>query len=174
MGAAPVLETERLRLRPHRADDFDALFAMWSNPDVTRFIGPPSTESRTWMNLALIAGQWALLGLGYWVVEERESGAFMGECGFLDLRRPLGKRMRDVPEAGWIFAPHAHGLGYAGEAMRAALAWADTAYAAPRTVCLINSANAASIRLAQRCGYIAFEDVTYLDTPVTLFERLRP
>jgi RimJ/RimL family protein N-acetyltransferase len=32
-----------------------------------------------------------------------------------------------APEAGWVMAPRAHGKGYATEAVRAALAWADAA-----------------------------------------------
>ncbi len=35
----PILETERLRLRGHRRDDFAASAAMWADPIVTRYIG---------------------------------------------------------------------------------------------------------------------------------------
>ena len=31
-------ETERLRLRPFSADDFEAVFAMQSDPDITRYL----------------------------------------------------------------------------------------------------------------------------------------
>ena len=172
MATAPVLETERLRLRPHRVEDFAASFAMWSNPEVTRFIGPPTTETRAWMNLSLTAGQWSLLGFGYWAVEERETSLFVGECGFLDLKRPLADSMRNVPEAGWVFDPRGHGRGYATEAMRAAIAWGDATFASPRTVCLINSENRASFRVAEKCGYVPFDTTIYLETPITLFERI--
>ena len=36
---APVIETERVILRPHRIEDFEAYQAMWADPGVTRFIG---------------------------------------------------------------------------------------------------------------------------------------
>jgi RimJ/RimL family protein N-acetyltransferase len=39
LSAAPILETDRLRLRAHTAEDFAASAAMWGDPDVTRFIG---------------------------------------------------------------------------------------------------------------------------------------
>ena len=35
----PVIETERLRLRGHRRDDFAACCALWSDPVVTQYIG---------------------------------------------------------------------------------------------------------------------------------------
>jgi RimJ/RimL family protein N-acetyltransferase len=174
MSVVPVLETERLRLRAHTVDDFPAVLAMWSNPDVTRYMGPPMTETRAWTNLSMVAGQWTLLGFGFWAVEERSTGRFAGECGFHDLKRPLGDRMRDVPEAGWVFDVHAQGRGYASEAMAAAIAWGDTTFASARTVCLINNENAASFRVAKKCGYVEFERTTYLDTPIALFERIRP
>jgi RimJ/RimL family protein N-acetyltransferase len=37
--SAPVLETERTILRPHKLDDFDAYCAMGTEPAVFRFIG---------------------------------------------------------------------------------------------------------------------------------------
>ena len=35
----PSIETERLRLRGHRVEDFAACTAMWGDPVVTRYIG---------------------------------------------------------------------------------------------------------------------------------------
>ena len=31
-GPIPILETERMRLRPHRLQDLDACVAMWADP----------------------------------------------------------------------------------------------------------------------------------------------
>ena len=43
----PVIETERLLLRGHRLDDFEALAAMWADPAVVRFIGgKPSVAAK--------------------------------------------------------------------------------------------------------------------------------
>jgi hypothetical protein len=45
--AVPVLETERLRLRAHRADDHAALSATWADPLVYRFLsGQPTSPSK--------------------------------------------------------------------------------------------------------------------------------
>ena len=167
-----TIETEHLVLRPHRAEDFDDLAAMWADPEVTRFIGGrPSTAEESWARLLRYGGLWALLGFGYWAVRERATGHFVGEVGFADFRRGLG--FDGAPEAGWILAPRAQGRGLAGEAVRAALAWADGRGWAS-TVCIIDPENASSLRLAEARGYREIRRLTYKDHPVILLERPRP
>jgi RimJ/RimL family protein N-acetyltransferase len=167
-----TIETERLILRPHRAEDFDDLAAMWADPGVTRFIGGrPSTPEESWARLLRYGGLWGLLGLGYWAVRDRATGRFVGDVGFADFHRGLD--FAGAPEAGWVLAPWAHGRGLAGEAVRAALAWAD-ARGWARSVCIIDPDNAPSLRLAGGCGYQEAGRITYKDHPVILLERLRP
>jgi RimJ/RimL family protein N-acetyltransferase len=170
-----AIETDRLRLRGHRLDDFRDSFAMWSDPLVTRHIGgAPSTEQQSWMRLIGYVGHWSLLQFGYWVVEERAGRQFVGEVGFADFRRDVDPSLDDAPEIGWVFATAFHGRGYATEAARAAVAWGDRHFASPRTVCLIDADNAASIRVAEKAGYTAFKRIELKGTPTMLFERLRP
>src|SRR6202034_1051337 len=69
---APVIETERLRLRHHQSDDLADGVAMWSDPAVVRYtIGDPSPSQRTWIRILAYRGHWALLNYGYWAVEEK-------------------------------------------------------------------------------------------------------
>jgi RimJ/RimL family protein N-acetyltransferase len=173
-AAPPALETPRLRLRPHRAADLPACAAMWSDPAVVRYIGgKPMTEQQTWMRIMSYAGEWALLGFGYWALEEKETGAFAGELGFADFKRDIAASMRDVPEAGWALVPRVHGRGYAKEAVRAALAWGDDHLASARTVCMISPENLASIRVAEVCGYRVFERTAFQQQPILYLERPR-
>jgi RimJ/RimL family protein N-acetyltransferase len=168
----PVLHTERLSMRAHRADDLEACLAMWSDPVVTRYIGgKPSTRQQTWSRLVNYAGQWALLGFGYWVLEEKTTGRFAGELGFADFQRDIAAPMRDVPELGFALASHAHGKGYASEAVGAVLAWGDRNLTSPRTVCLIDEENAASLRVAQKGGYAIVERATFNERPTLFLER---
>ena len=170
----PVLETERLRMRGHRVDDLDACLAMWSDPAVTRYIGgKPSSRQQTWSRLVNYAGQWALLGFGYWVLEEKATGRFAGELGFADFQRDIAASMRDAPELGFALAAHAHGKGYATEAVTAAVAWGDANLRSARTVCLIDEDNAASIRVVEKAGYAIFARTTFNDRPTLFFERHR-
>lgn len=165
----PIIETDRLRLRGHRVEDLDACIAMWSDPQVVRFIGgKPSTPQQTWMRLLAYAGHWSLLGFGYWAIEDRQTGAFVGDVGFADFKRDVAPSMRGVPEIGWALATPFHGRGYGTQAVRAALRWGDENLPSARTVCLIDAENAPSIRVAEKCGYRAFDRTAY-DGRTTLF-----
>ncbi len=152
-GPAPDLDTARLRLRAHRRDDFAQMVAIWSDPDVIRYIsGVAASAEVTWARLLRYTGHWALLGFGYWAVEEKASGAFLGEVGLADCQRGL-PGFDGLPEAGWVLAPLAHGKGYATEAMQAVLGWAASNMAQRHSYCLISPDNAGSLRLAQKLGY---------------------
>jgi len=150
----PVLETARLRLRAHRLDDLPCCAAMWAEEGVTRFIGgKPLTEEETWLRMLRHAGHWSLLGFGYWVVEEKASGQFLGEAGLAEFRREISPSIVGTPEAGWVFAGASHRKGYASEAMRAILTWGETRFGNDRSVCLIDPENTPSLRLAERLGF---------------------
>jgi RimJ/RimL family protein N-acetyltransferase len=168
----PALETARLKLRGHRLDDFAAGAAMWADPMVTRYIGgKPSTEEESWSRLLRYVGHWALLGFGYWVVEEKATGCFAGEVGFADLRRDLEPSLNDTPEIGWVFATHAHGRGYATEAARVAIAWGEAHLGPSQTACIVHPENLASIRVAEKCGYRELRRTKYKGQPTTVFLR---
>ena len=168
---APPLETERLRLRAHRREDLDAIADMWGDPQVTRYIGPPFTREECWSRLLRAAGHWTLLGFGYWVVEEKSSGAFVGEVGFADYQRGISAALDGVPECGWTLARWSHGQGYATEAVRAVLAWGDVAFGDLPTVCIVAPDNAASLRVARKCGYVEIERTEYKGEPTLVLQR---
>jgi len=169
---APVLHTDRLILRPFRREDLDAHAATLGDEEVMRHIGgKPASRQETWTKILRYAGLWALLGYGYWALEDRATGGFVGELGFADFKRDGGPpSFENTPEIGWALAPHAHGKGYATEAVQAAVAWADAHFGTLRTVCMVSPANPASIRVAEKCGYREFARTEY-GGPTILFER---
>ena len=159
----------------HRAEDFGACAAMWSDAAVTRYIGGrPSSRSESWMRILTYAGSWSLLGYGFWAVRDRRNGAFIGEAGFSDFHRDIAPGHDGIPEIGWVLMPSSHGQGFATEAVQAALAWADAALACQTTVCLIDAANAASLRLAAGAGYAARGQALLAGRPIGVFARARP
>jgi RimJ/RimL family protein N-acetyltransferase len=176
-GEVPVIETERLRLRGHRREDFAESAAMWADPVVTRYIGgKPLTEEDVWARLLRYVGHWAWMGFGYWVVEEKASGDFAGEVGLSDWKREIEPSLKGVPEVGWVLATRAHGKGYAREAVRAVIAWGDanvsTANAVlGRMVCIIHPEHVRSIRVAEKCGFQQVQRTTYQGEPTILFSR---
>jgi RimJ/RimL family protein N-acetyltransferase len=167
MSAIPTLATARLKLRPHRIDDFEDFAALWTDPIVTRYTsGRAFTREESWSRLLRQNGHWGLLGFGFWAVEETATGAFIGEAGFLDLRRDISPPLT-APEVGWVLTPQAHGKGYATEAVRAALTWGSDF----NPICIIHPDNAASIRVAEKCGFQERQRISYKGHPTILFGR---
>ena len=145
---------------------------MWADPRVTQYIRPqPFTPEESWARLLRYIGHWTLLSFGYWVIEDKATGVFLGECGFANYKRDIQPPLGDTPEIGWVLVPHAHGKGYASEAVRAAVAWGDTHFGGIRTACIIDPQNAASIRVAEKNGYSAAGLVAYMGEEVLLFVR---
>jgi RimJ/RimL family protein N-acetyltransferase len=148
---------------------------MWADPVVTRHIGgKPLTEEEAWNKFLRYAGHWALLGFGYWVVEEKTTGNFAGEIGFADYKRDIQSPLKHVPEIGWVLASQSHGKGYATETVRAAVAWGDRHFEASQTSCLIRPDNVASIHVAEKCGYQEFQRTIYKGHSTIVFVRERP
>ena len=150
IAEVPVIETARLRLRGHRSADFGDCAAMWADPGVVRHIGGrPFPAEEVWAKILRYAGLWSLLGYGYWAIEEKASGRYVGDVGFADFKRDVRPSFDGAPEIGW-------GDGY---------------FAAARTVCMIDPENAASIRVAEKCGYREFGRTLYKNQATILFQR---
>lgn len=174
MSPIPTLTTPRLVLRPYRLEDFDAYAAMWAEPSVIRFIGGvPLSREAAWVRFLRQIGLWHHLGFGLLVVEDRASGALIGEAGFHDMKRTLIPSIEGTMEAGWALASVAQGKGLAEEAMRAALDWADTCGTGDRITCMIHPDHAASLHVAGKLGFTRFADGSYSGHPVVLLERPR-
>lgn len=141
----PVLETERLRLRPPHLDDLDAVAAFYAS-DRSHFVGGPLTRELTWRNLAVEAGHWVLNGFGRWVIVEKATGDPVGITG---LWFPLGFPEHEL---GWDLFEGATGKGYATEAGAAARAYAYDTLGLTTLISLVAEGNDASVAVAQRLG----------------------
>jgi len=172
-GIAPLIETKRLRLRGFLASDLDAQAAMNADARVVRYAGGQRlSREESWRRLLAGVGLWEVLGYGLWAVERKEDGLFLGNVGFFDYKRDMTPSIEGQPEIGWFFAVHAHGKGYASEAVAAALAWADDALAGQEIVAIIDGDNAASIRVAKKAGFALSGDADYKGDIVLLYRRM--
>jgi RimJ/RimL family protein N-acetyltransferase len=172
MAAIPTLETTRLILRPYRLEDFDAYAAMWSSPTVVRFIGGrPFSREIAWSRFLRQIGLWHHLGFGVFALEETATGAFAGEAGFHDLKRDLTPSLEGTMEAGWALTPSMQGRGLAEEAMRAAIGWARRHGPRDRLTAIIAPENRASLRVAEKLGFLEYARTTYSGAPVTLVHQ---
>jgi RimJ/RimL family protein N-acetyltransferase len=118
-----------------------------------------------------MTGHWQLLGYGTWAVEEKASGELIGNVGFAEKKRPKGHPASGAPEMGWSLAYAGHGKGYATEAVHAALIWGHEHFGTRRTVCVINTENTASIRVAEKCGFRRFAHAERYGKPRFVLER---
>src|SRR5258706_8598058 len=110
-ASAPVIETERLRLRQWQGGDMAPYTAMLSDPGTARFITvdgkPVIDEMIGWRHTVVMAGHWVIHGAGMFVVEEKSSGQFAGRVGPW---RPPGWAGLEV---GWGIAKEIRRKGYA-------------------------------------------------------------
>jgi RimJ/RimL family protein N-acetyltransferase len=146
----PVIETDRLTLRPWRGADVAPNTAMLSDPATARFIAadgkPVTSELAGWRNAAIMAGHWVLHGVGMFVVEEKKTGKFAGRVGPWFPPGWLGF------EVGWGIAREFRGRGYAIEAARAAIDWAFATFELDEITHCIDCENTVSQSVARRLG----------------------
>lgn len=173
IASPPPIETERLRLRPQRLSDRNDHIAMWADERVTRFIGgEPRAPDVSWGKFLSAAGLWPVMGFGYWVFADKTSDALIGMGGLSYFCRGIPE-LEGVPEAGWAFDADHWGAGYATEAMRAALGWADENLDATEVRCIIEPDNMGSIRVSAKLGFRRIGDSDLLGDVVAIYSRPR-
>ncbi|MDJ1133891.1 GNAT family N-acetyltransferase [Streptomyces iconiensis] len=160
--SAPVIETERLLLRPLSTSDVDRLVALHADPQVHRFV-PHYTYDQALERLSGVERQWAERGHGLCAVELKGTRQFLGRCGLNHWEQ------FDEIEAGWTFTPSAWGYGYATEAARACVDWGFARLEAPYFTAMIDAANTASLRVAQRLGFRPLREDTMFGKPLTVY-----
>lgn len=170
--SAPTLETERLILREFREGDLDAHAATLGDEEVMRHIGgKPVAREDSWRRLLMGIGMWSLVGTGPWAVELKADGRMVGHCGFFQFNREMEPLILGQPEMGWIFDRSVHGQGIAFEACQAALAWAEREIGAESYPAIIDLDNMASMKLAERLGFVRQDDAIYRDEPISFWRR---
>jgi ribosomal-protein-alanine N-acetyltransferase len=165
------LETARLCLRPFTAADYDAIHAVYADPDVMRYVGHGAhrTPSETARALRGYADSLATRGYGFVAVVERSSGVVVGDAGL----HPLAGRGPDI-ELGYTLARSAWGRGYGTEAARALRDHAFATLGVPRVMAQVEPANDASRRVLEKLGMtVVGERVTY-GRPHLVYAAERP
>jgi len=172
--SAPILETERLILRPHRVEDFEDMAAMWADPAVVQFIsGVPSSATDSWSRLLRYIGHWQALDYGFWAVTDKETGVFLGEVGFADFKREIEPSLGEHPECGWVLAAPAHGRGLATEAVGRIHQWADEVKGWEKTVCIFHPDHTASHNVARKIGYEVSGEAVFGGLPTLVMQRTK-
>ncbi|GAN69252.1 GNAT family N-acetyltransferase [Acetobacter orleanensis] len=172
MSEIPSLETERLLLHAPCRKDFEEFTVMRADPIVARYTSrQPEDGNATWRRLLHYRGLWGIMGFGFWMVREKQTGQFAGTIGFNEAHRGVTPSMDGISEAGWVLASWCHGKGFATEGVKAACVWLDSETPYRRSVCIIAPQNKASVRVAEKNGFTLFTKTTFMKEEVLMFAR---
>jgi len=143
-----IIETERLILReidPQR--DFDAWAKSMADESTVRYLGtPPMSRAEAWRNMAHVIGHWSIRGYGFFSLEHKETGEWIGRVGPWN---PEGWPGREI---GWTISPDHLRKGYASEAARVSIDYAYKTLGWSQLIHVIMDGNEASVAVARKIG----------------------
>ena len=116
------LDTERLRLRQWQAEDYPPFALINADPDVMAFYPACLTVAESDSLAQKIEALLKQKGWGFWAVELKNEGNFIGFVGLHEPQYELP--FKPCIEIGWRLAKNYWGRGYATEAAQAALKFA--------------------------------------------------
>lgn len=142
--------TGRLILRGWRESDLQPWAAMNADPEVRRYLGPLLTPGQAEAWVLNFQDDLDRRGFGFWAVEVRSSGEFIGftGLGILDDEMPVAGSV----EVAWWLARPAWGNGYATEAARAVVEYSFGPLGLPEIVAVTMAENLRSRAVMERTG----------------------
>lgn len=145
------LSTERLLLRPLRLDDADAIFAMYSVPEVMRYwTGAAWTDPARAVDYVTAGAQDIAAGTAMRLgVEIKSTGRCVGQVTLFHF--DVQNRRCDI---GYALNREHWGHGYVGEALAALLDFGFGPLGLHRVEADIDPRNDASLRTAERLGFV--------------------
>ncbi|MEV6326154.1 GNAT family N-acetyltransferase [Streptomyces sp. NPDC051909] len=172
------LRTGRLVLRPWRESDLPPWAAMNADPEIRRHLGELLSRAESDDTVARMREEFAARGYGWWALESRETGEFLGRAG-------LDRVMEGLPyggvDVGWRLKRAAWGYGYATEAGRACLEFGFDVLGLPEIVASTTVRNVRSQAVMRRLGMTRdpaddFEDPGAPEGPLRacVLYRIRP
>lgn len=150
MPSIPTLMTDRLILRPWREEDRTEFARMNADPRVMEFFPARLTRSESDAMLDRVTAHWEKRGFGWWALELRETGAFLGFTGLLV--PSFTAHFTPCVETGWRLLAEHWGQGYATEAARASLNHGFNRQGLQEIVSFTAATNLRSRRVMERLG----------------------
>ena len=168
-GPSHTLHTERMTLRPWRADDLEAFHAIWGDPEVIWWGANESLDVTrpAFERLVAAHADWPA-GVRWYAMLEEGGARILGDV----LLQPA--RFVEGIEIGWHLCRDAWGRGLATEAAAAALARAFEEGDMERIFAIVAVENARSLRVVEKLGMHAEKDMEYAGLPHRLFVIDRP
>jgi RimJ/RimL family protein N-acetyltransferase len=147
-GPSYWLTTERLALRRFTSADLDWLAELYSDGDVTRYLGgvKSRSEAREFLDTRILQYYDEHPGLGIWMTVERATGMCLG---FHLLNHIRGESIFQI---GFTLAKSAWGTGFATEMAAAILGYGFLDLKLPRIAGMASLQNHASQRVLLKIG----------------------
>jgi len=169
----PVIETARLLLRGWRDADVEAYVALCADPEVMRYIGDgtPQTREQAAAAMQSFRNGWVALGWDLFCVARRDDDVCIGFAG-LHVPDFLPEILPAV-EVGWRLARSEWGRGYATEAGAAAMRFGFDTVGLDRLVSVAHADNTASTNIMRKLG-MTFERATVHprhEVPLVVYDR---
>ncbi|MBW7457541.1 GNAT family N-acetyltransferase [Paenibacillus sepulcri] len=168
-AGAVILETERLVLRCYQDEDLPALHDIFAEPGMMSFYPAPFTRSQTRSWIERNQTRYLKDGYGLWAVCLKETNACIGDCGL------VAQQIDGRPEVE-IGYHIKRGLWSQGYATEAALACRDYGFGhlgLPRLISIIHPRNTASIRVAEKLGFVWQKDVYIFNNQHSIYSAAR-
>ena len=143
-------------LRFQQASDVEFLVDLWSNAEVTRYMGGPRDRGMLRSGFEETANDPSAERFVLWPLADKKSGQPVGHCGLLDKQVEGNNEIELV----YVLAPTAWGRGYATEIGNALKRYAFGELSIRRLIALIEPRNAASERVAVKIGMRLEKEVT--------------
>lgn len=149
-----TLSTERLRMRRFCITDIQAYLELFQHPQITEFLPKVTDRRAAFRQIAMIEGQWHLVGLSMFAVIDVATNTLIGRAG------PWMPDERTEPEVGWCIHPDFQCRGFAAEAARASAQFIfDQHPTVSRVVHHIEERNIASQRTAAKIGAVCTDEI---------------
>lgn len=145
----PELRTDRLLLRRWRESDLEPWAAMNADPEVREHLGELLTREQSDAAVTLMQAEFDERGFGWWALEARETGEFIGRVGLDEVDEDMPFAGVDI---GWRLMRSAWGHGYATEAALACLAFGFESLGLPEVVASTTVNNLRSQGVMRRIG----------------------
>lgn len=157
-------------LRPLCYEDVDDLLVILSDPEVMRFsVRGVCDRAATVRFIDWCRACYDRHGLGPWALIDKTGGELIGFCG-------LGpESVGEVEEVnlGYRLASRYWGRGLASEAVTAVLDYGFRSQPVTSVVAVIEPENRASVRVAEKAGFTAFQLVEFHGRPARLYRMSR-
>ena len=156
-----IIETERLILRRFTPDDAADNYRIYTDSGNMKFMGrqPDSVEFERYHIRRHIANYYDRHGFGLWAAVLKEKNRLIGRCGLIYQQIEGAQEV----EVSYLIDRPFWGQGLATEAAREAVRLGFEEYKFPRIVAVINPANVASVRVAEKVGLKYERDVSFRD-----------